>query len=116
MAKRDDFFLLNDMLHACSNLLRFTEGKKFVDFLDNEMLQRAVEREFSILGEAANQVSQALKAQVQELDWRAIVDFRNRLIHDYAGVDPLRVWEILQTYIPTLRQQLLSIIEAHPKS
>ena len=116
MPQRSDGLLLEDMLTACHHIRAFTEGKDQASFLADLLVQRAVEREFEILGEAAKRVSAENRARFSTIDWRSVADFRNRLIHGYDSVDPLRVWEILVEYLPVLETELRNIYHELPPS
>ncbi len=70
------------------------------EFLNNRMCVDAVIRNFEILGEAANHISEDYKTKHQQLEWRKMTDFRNRLIHNYFGINYKVVWNIIRNEIP----------------
>ena len=76
----------------------------------DETLQRAVIRSLEIIGEAAIKVGPATRAQYPAIEWRAMTGMRNRLIHEYFGVDHDLVWEVLQRKVPVLREHLRRIL------
>ena len=78
----------------------------------NETLQRAFVRSLEIIGEAAKKVPDDFRAKYPAVEWRAMAGMRDRLIHDYFGVDYELVWDVVQRRIPELRKQLASILEA----
>lgn len=62
----------------------------------------AVIRNFEIIGEAANRLSDEFKDKYPSIDWHKIRGFRNRIVHDYAGVDVNIVWVITTEYLPNM--------------
>ena len=91
-----------DMLESARAVLRFTKGVSAEHFATDRLLQRAVEREIEIIGEAASRISEALRAAHPEIPWRTIVGQRNVLIHDYGDVDHERVWLVVTEHLPRL--------------
>ena len=81
-------------------------------FLADETLRRAFVRSLEIIGEAAKKVPEAFRTQYKGVEWRAMAGMRDRLIHDYFGVDYQLVWDVVQNRIPELRQQIASILDA----
>jgi uncharacterized protein with HEPN domain len=84
----------------------------FEEFMSDGTLQRAFVRSLEIIGEAAKKVPEAFRAQYPAVEWRAMAGMRDRLIHDYFGVDYELVWDVVQKRVPELRSQVLSILEA----
>jgi uncharacterized protein with HEPN domain len=100
-----------DMRQAAALLSQFTAGKGFADYDRDAMLRAAVEREFEIIGEALGQLSkldEELAARISER--RAIVAFRNILIHGYAEVDDRLVWDVVETKLPTLIREIEALL------
>jgi uncharacterized protein with HEPN domain len=79
-------------------------------FLKNETIQRAFVRSLEIIGEAAKQVPEDFRNQHPNVQWKSMAGMRDRLIHAYFGVDYAIVWDVVQTRIPELRQQIASIL------
>lgn len=80
-------------------------------FMANETLQRAFVRSLEIIGEAVKKVPDDFRAQNPSVEWRAMAGMRDRLIHDYFGVDYQLVWDVVQNRIPDLRRQIASILD-----
>lgn len=78
-------------------------------FVKDEKTVDAVIRNFEIIGEAAQRLPDEFKEKHTEIDWIRIRGFRNRIVHDYMGVDLTLVWSIKQDYIPQLIQVLSTI-------
>lgn len=81
-------------------------------FVADETLRRAFVRSLEIIGEAAKHVPDAFRAQHPTVEWRAMAGMRDRLIHDYFGVDYELVWDVVKTRLPDLRLQVLLLLEA----
>ncbi len=104
---------LYDMRQAAALLAQFAAGKHFADYAADAMLSAAVEREFEIIGEALGQLARLdaeLAAGISE--HRAIVAFRNILIHGYAEVDDRLVWDVVETKLPVLIHEIDALLGA----
>lgn len=112
MSKRDDRLLLEDMAEAVGKILRYTEGRSFEEWQQDEFLQDAVIRNFEVIGEACRHVSHAVTRDHPDVDWQGIRDFRNLLVHEYFGVDPTIVWEIISAELPRLQDKLATLLKS----
>ena len=102
---------LFDIRSAADRLAEFLAGKTFADYQRDAMLRAAVERQFEIIGEAVSQLArfdEELAARFT--NFRRIVAFRNILIHGYADVDDGLVWDVVETNLPLLRQEVERLI------
>ena len=80
------------------------------EFLDDDTLRRAFVRSLEIIGEAVKKLPQSVRLQYAEADWRAMAGMRDKLIHDYFGVDYEIVWDVVVHKIPILRQTVQRMI------
>jgi uncharacterized protein with HEPN domain len=103
--QRDAKKYLHDIVEASDKLQRFTKDKSYQDYLLDELLQAAVERQFEIIGEATNKLSQLDIGLADQLpDYRKMISFRNILIHAYDRIDPQLVWGVVESnLIPLLK-------------
>lgn len=109
-----DAAYLWDMVDAARRVVDFTQGITFADYLENQMVQYAVERAIEIIGEAANRISPAFHQAHPEVPWRKIVGQRNILAHEYGDVDPSLMWDLAQKHIPALARQLEKLVPPRP--
>lgn len=108
-----DLASLWDMLTATRHIQAFTRHLTQTDFLDNLLVQNAVERQLEILGEAAQQVSTKLQACNPKIPWRDIIGLRNILAHRYDDIDAQRIWRVATHEIQELRQLLENLLPAN---
>jgi uncharacterized protein with HEPN domain len=95
--------LLEDVLQAAEDITSHTAGKTLADYTADRGLQMIVERGFITIGEALNQLSMQDPDTAQRIpDLRVIVDFRNRLVHSYAFIRPMVVWQAVEFELPDL--------------
>ena len=81
-------------------------------FAADETLRRAFVRSLEIIGEAAKHVPEDFRTQHPTVEWRAMAGMRDRLIHDYFGVDFELVWDVVHRRVPELRAQIAAILES----
>jgi uncharacterized protein with HEPN domain len=107
---------LHDILDACELIEQATKGRSLADYEGDRLLRSAVERNFEIIGEALNRIHRTDVATAARIpEHRAIVGFRNLLIHGYDAVDHAQVWQTIEADVPRLRDQvrgLLAEVEA----
>ena len=106
MPKRDVALLLEDILAAIGKIERYTAGIGREAFLGDEKTIDAVVRNLEIIGEAARQVPGDFAAAHPQVPWARIAGLRNRIVHDYFGLDLEIIWQILQVDLPQLKSQL----------
>jgi uncharacterized protein with HEPN domain len=75
------------------------------------MVQDAVVRNLEVIGEATKQVPNSLRARAPELSWREMAGMRDKLIHDYLGVDLNLVWDVVVSELPTTHERVAALIE-----
>ena len=102
MSKREIQLLLEDIFEAGNKILSFTENMRLDDFIADEKTIDAVVRNFEIIGEAANRVPDDFKTSHPEIEWRRMIGLRNRVVHEYFGIDYETVWKIRNESIPEL--------------
>jgi len=82
------------------------------EFLNDDKTIDAVIRNFEIIGEASNRIPEEIRDKYQLVNWHRIKGFRNRVIHDYMGIDYEIVWEIIENDLSELQKQILIIFKS----
>lgn len=107
---KDDNLYIIHIGECISRIENYTkEGKDA--FFSDQKTQDAVLRNLQTLSEAAKQLSDTLKESHPDIDWRGIVAFRNVLVHDYLGINFVRVWQIIENDLPALKQKIEVILK-----
>lgn len=109
---RDARAYLSDILESCDAIVANLEGINLESYEGNRLIRSAVEREFTIIGEAMLAISHRVPETFAKITRaRRIIDFRNQLTHEYANVNDALVWAIADRDIPVLRQECTSLLE-----
>lgn len=81
------------------------------EFLNDETLKRAIVRSLEIIGEATKKIPADFKIKWNNVKWKEMAGMRDRLIHDYMGVNYSIVWDVIINKIPELSAQVVIVIE-----
>jgi len=103
---------LQHILVEADYLIAQSVGLTWDRFSTDETLRRAFVRSLEVIGEATKKVPDDFRARYPSVEWRSMAGMRDRLIHNYFGVDYELVWDVVQNRIPELRRQLSSLLEA----
>ncbi len=106
MSERSLRLVLEDLLDSIKKIETYTRGISFDDFYNDPIVVDAVVRNFQVLGEAAKRIPSEIRKMNQDINWRKIIGLRNRIVHDYFGIDYKIVWKIIEKDIPLLKIQL----------
>jgi uncharacterized protein with HEPN domain len=111
MSKRDAGLLLADIREAMAKIARYVAGMSQESFFADEKTIDAVARNVGMIGEAANQVPADFKARPPAVLWKQMAGMRNRIVHDYAGVDLAIVSEVATKSLRQLDRAIAGLEE-----
>lgn len=100
--KRTHEDYLQDMLDNAEKALDFVGSMELDQFFEDEKTSYAVVRALEIIGEAARKIPEDVRANIPELQWREISGMRNKLTHEYFGVNMKVVWRTVREDLPPL--------------
>ncbi|MCZ7399524.1 MAG: DUF86 domain-containing protein [Candidatus Methanoperedens sp.] len=109
--KKDDIVYLRHILDAISRIEEYIKGLNYDDFMDNHLVQDGVVRQIEIVGEATKRVSTEMREKYPDIPWRKMSGMRDKLIHDYLGVDLDAVWDTVEKDIPVLKDEIQTVIK-----
>ncbi|MFT6827850.1 MAG: hypothetical protein ACJAZV_001136 [Roseivirga sp.] len=103
--------LLQHIKDEAVYLIEHSKGVSFDDFLNDPTLIRAYSRSLEIIGEATKKIPSDFRNRYPDIEWRGMAGLRDKLIHDYFGIDYDLVWDVIQNKIPKLKLQLEVLFE-----
>ncbi len=104
-----DYFI--DLMDSINKIEEFTEGMEYNDFLKDNKTIFACVRAIEIMGEAVKNIPEYVKEENKEIPWKKIYGIRNKLIHEYFGVEPEVVWITIKEDIPLIKPYIMEILE-----
>ena len=102
---------IRHMLDEIDYILRRISDMNYESFLRDETLKRAFVRSIEVIGEASKKLPEDIKAMKPDIEWRKVSGMRDRLIHDYFGVDYTIVWDVAANKLPDLRLNLYALLK-----
>ena len=106
MSKRDWRILLEDILGAIRKIEKYTKNLSRDDFIKNSMVADAVVRNLEIIGEASKNISAEVQKNLPHIPWKKLSGIRNRIVHEYFGVDLSIIWFIIENELAQLKQTI----------
>ncbi|MGE5352920.1 MAG: DUF86 domain-containing protein [Ignavibacteriales bacterium] len=106
MSKRDWKILFEDILDSIDKIFAYTKDFEFEDFISSSLVVDAVVRNIEIIGEASKNVPEEVKLAASEIPWNKMAGIRNRIVHEYFGVDKSIIWFIVRNELPSLKLQI----------
>ncbi len=110
MPERSQELFLSDILESIDAIQVYVAGVDLDCFCSDRKTFAATIRELEIIGEAIRNISDEIKVQYPEVLWQEIRSFRNKIAHEYFGVDARIVWDIVQNELDLLKDQISHIL------
>ncbi len=101
---------IRDILEAIAEIQKFTRGMNYATFKEDDKAVRAVEMNFIIIGEAANQIPEEVEEKYTTIPWSLMRAMRNRIVHVYFKVDEKLMWDTIQNDLPPLVPELEKLL------
>ncbi|MDP1854286.1 MAG: DUF86 domain-containing protein [Candidatus Omnitrophota bacterium] len=111
MKKRDYRDYIKDILVSTNEINSFIEGMDFNDFAKDKKTINAVVRSIEVIGEAAKNIPVALRHRYPDIPWKKMSGMRNKLIHEYFGVDVEILWKTVKEEIPILAHSIKEVLK-----
>ena len=107
---KNPIIYLEHIKECIDRILSYTKGINENDFIQSKLIQDAVIRNFEIIGEATKKLDEPFRLRYPQIEWKKIAGMRDKLIHDYIGVDLWAVWAVVEHIVPDLKMHLETII------
>jgi uncharacterized protein with HEPN domain len=111
MKKREYGDYLQDILDSINDIEKFIGGMSFDEFTDDRKTLNAVVRSIEIIGEAAKKIPKTITRKYPGIPWKKMAGMRDKLIHEYFGVDLAILWKVAGEDIPRLKTELQAIFK-----
>lgn len=111
MKKRDYRDYLLDIFNSINDVESFIEAMTYKDFIQDRKTSNAVIRSIEVIGEAARQIPKSVKDRARSIPWKDMIGMRNKIIHEYFGVNYKIVWKTAKQSLPRLKTKLSRLIK-----
>ena len=110
MKNKEPIFFLQDIQNSVTKIFKYTDNIDYQEFVSNDMVKDAVERNFEIIGEAVKNLSEDFRYKHPNIPFKQIAGMRDKLIHDYFGVDYEIVWKTIKDKLPQFNADVTKLI------
>jgi uncharacterized protein with HEPN domain len=104
--QRSDQLYFDDIIDSIQAIESYVESMDYDHFIHDRKTYAATIRELEIIGEAAAKVSDGIKRRYPEIPWQQIKAFRNKIVHEYFGIDFEIVWDIVKNELPIFKARI----------
>lgn len=106
---KSDKIYLEHIIECIDKIERFLDARNSIK--DQEIVDDAIVRNLQIMSESTQKLSDNIKLSVHDIPWRDISDFRNKLVHDYLGIDLEIIYDVINNEIPKLKKNVINILK-----
>jgi len=110
MPRRDEDYL-SDICEAMQRIIAYTDEFSYEQFLEDPRTQDAVIRNLQVIGEAVKKLSASLRTRRRDVPWREMAGLRDKIVHDYFGINYDIVWTVARQELPALLPQIEALLE-----
>ena len=103
--------IVEKILKYISKLIDYTKDTEYDAFISNSILVEACVFNLSQIGELANKIDKEFEENNPSIPWRVMYGLRNKIVHDYEGVNLVLIWDIVKEDLPELNTQLKNLYE-----
>ena len=112
MSKREAKLYIQDIKDSIKKIQGYIKGLDFGDFIKNDEKIDAVVRNLTIIGEAANNIPKEIKTKYSDIEWRKMIGMRNKITHEYFGIDEDILWKTITEDILPLKKQIIKLLKS----
>jgi len=109
MSERNWKLFIDDILESIQWIEKYVKGMNYDEFSKDRKTIDAVVRNLGIIGEATNNIPKEIRDRFSDIDWKGLSGLRNRIVHDYFGIDITIVWKIISDEIKDLKGRIAKI-------
>ena len=109
--KKEPLVFAEHMLESITKIKSFIKGISKEEFMSNEEKQSAVIRQIEIIGEASKNIPESFKKKYSKISWKEIAGTRDKIIHNYFGIDLDMIWDVVKEDLLILEQEIKKILE-----
>lgn len=111
MRRRELGDYIQDILDAIVEIKEFIQGMRFENFAKEKKAINAVVRSLEVIGEATKKIPEDLRERYPQIPWRRMAGMRDKLIHEYFGIDLEIIWEVINNELPPVKPMIQRVLK-----